>query len=84
MTQVTTGIVCVCGSSDFAVIRTTATRGGILRRRRCSLCGQRLTTRERPICSGQANTPATSVGQLANSITLFGGRDIRLPLSPKN
>ena len=43
MTTTTTGIVCVCGSKDFAVIRTTATRGGILRRRRCSLCGQRLT-----------------------------------------
>lgn len=78
------GIVCACGSADFTVVRTTATRDGILRRRRCSLCGQRLTTRERPICSARANTPATGVGQIANSLTLVSGRPVTLPLPPQN
>ena len=85
MTTTTAGIVCSsCGSTDFDVIRTTPTRGGILRRRQCLGCGVRITTSERPICSVVANTPATGVGQLVNSLTLLSGRDIRLPLPPQN
>ena len=84
MTRTTTGIVCTCGASDFAVIRTTSTRGGILRRRECESCGARITTRERPVCSVVANTPATGIGQLVNSLSLLSDRPITLPLPPKN
>ena len=84
MTTITTGIVCVCGSTDFAVIRTSRTKIGILRRRQCTSCGKRITTSERPICSARANTPATGVGQLVDSLTLLSGRTVRLPLPPQN
>ena len=84
MKTTTSGISCVCGSTDFAVIRTTTTRGGILRRRECESCGERLTTRERPICSARANTPATGIGQLVNSLSLLSDRTVALPLPPKN
>ena len=83
--DITAGIRCAnCGSFDLDVVRTTPTRAGILRRRRCLACGQRLTTRERPICSVVANTPATSVGQLAQSLRLLSDRPVTLPLEPKN
>lgn len=83
-TKLKFGFFCTCGSSDFHVLRTTLAKGRILRRRECTACGARLTTSERPICSVVANTPATGMGQLANSLSLLGGRDIRLPLPPKN
>ena len=73
---ITTGIVCVCGSTDFAVIRTTATRGGILHRRRCSLCGARLTTRERPIVIGRV-IPATQQSERINQLTYTGSGCVR-------
>ena len=85
MTTTTAGIVCSsCGSTDFDVIRTSRTKIGILRRRQCTSCGKRITTSERPICSARANTPATGIGQLVNSLSLLSDRTISLPLPPKN
>lgn len=80
-----TGIRCsLCGSREFSVVRTTRTRGGICRRRECSACGTRITTKERPIVSADTNTAAISVGQLARSLGLLSGRPVPLPLTPKN
>ena len=83
-TSIPAGIVCVCGSSDFDVLRTTPAKGGILRRRKCEACGQRITTVERPVCSVRATMPATGMGQLANSLSLLNDRPVTLPLTPKN
>lgn len=83
-TTVQFGFLCSCGSSDSRVLRTSRSTGRVLRRRQCLACGQRITTVERPVCSARANTPATGVGQLADSLSLLSGRTVRLPLSPKN
>ena len=83
-TKIRFGFFCTCGAADFHVVRTTLAKGRILRRRQCLACGARITTAERPICSVVANTPATSVGQLAQSLRLLSDRPITLPLPPQN
>ncbi len=79
----TTGIICVCGSAEFEVLQTRRTKTGILRRRKCAACGQRLTTVERPVCSGRENMPTMGMAQIAFEARLLHGQPITLPLPPK-
>ena len=84
-TSTAAGIACpACGGTAWHVVRTASTRTGILRRRQCTLCGSRLTTRERPIGSVTVITPAISVGQIAKSLDLLDDQPIRLPTDPQN
>lgn len=78
------GIVCSCGSAEFHVVRTTPSKGGILRRRECCVCGQRLTTKERPVCGVAVNMPTTSIGQLATSIAFSTDRPVGNSAEPQN
>ena len=84
MTRTTSGIVCTCGASDFAVLQTRRSKNGILRRRKCATCGARLTTVERPVRSGIVATPTTGMAHIAFAARLLDGRPISLPLPPKN
>lgn len=75
MKTITTGIACSqCGSADMCVLRTTASAGYIIRRRKCAACGQRLTTVERPIHTPPATGSGLvqiSIGQIRASLDLL-------------
>ena len=68
------GIRCDCGSTQFRVLRTTASAGCLIRRRVCSLCGKRITTAERQIGTANATGSgllAISIGQIEESLKLI-------------
>ena len=73
-TSTDSGIVCVCGSTDLHVLRTTASTGYIVRRRECAACGQRITTVERPVHTPPATGSGLlqiSIGQIRQSLDLL-------------
>jgi|GEM_PF-2935069 len=72
------GIVCDCGSAALRTLRTTREHGYIVRRRKCRVCGQRMTTTERPVNDAPPNVTATcsallqfSIGQIQRSLELL-------------
>ena len=87
MTKTTTGIVCVCGSADMHVLRTTASAGYIIRRRKCAACGERTTTVERPIHDAPATGSGLvqiSIGQIRASLDLLADLASGNSAEPKN
>ena len=81
---ITSGIVCVCGSADMHVLRTTASAGYVVRRRECVTCRARITTVERPIHDAPATgsvLAAISIGQIRASLDLLA--DLASGNSPK-
>ena len=82
----TSGIGCQCGSTDMHVLRTTASAGYIIRRRKCK-CGQRLTTVERPIHDAPATGSGLvqiSIGQIRASLDLLADLASGNSAEPKN
>ena len=83
----TSGIGCQCGSPDLHVLRTTASAGYIIRRRKCATCGQRLTTVERPIHDAPATGSGLvqiSIGQIRASLDLLADLASGNSAEPKN
>jgi len=83
----TAGIVCKCGSADMRVLRTTASAGYIIRRRKCAACGQRITTSERAIHTPPATGSGLlkiSIGQIRESLDLLADLASGNSAEPKN